>query len=489
MKELARGKTREAAAAVGNMSSRTLRTYLRDGRLPGDRRLPHDWLTRTDPFAEVWPAVAAMLNDEPGLLPITLFQHLQRQYPGRFPDGQLRTLQRRIKRWRALEGPAKAVFFAQEHRPGEIGASDFTNMNALGITINGEPFPHLLYHFTLTYSNWEAGMPCASESFESLSEGLQQALWQLGGIPQRHRTDSLTAAVRQPHQPDTFTRRYDALLTHYGLAGEHTRPRHPNENGDIESRNGHLKRTVEQRLLLRGSRDFISNSEYERFLAELFASLNSSRREKVAQERACLRPMPATRLPAFSVFDVRVGAGSLLRVKNHAYSVPSRFCGEIVRVHLFSDRLEVWYAQRRILEIPRVLGNERASIRYADLLDALERKPGAFANYRYREFMFPNSRFRQAYDTFLTEIPRHAAKSYLALLRLAVNYGESRVDDALRVVLDREEVLTVESIRTLVASAEVPLPPPTAVTIMPVDLRLYDGLLYEAHEEACAWTR
>ena len=102
-----------------------------------------------------------MVEANPGLEAKTLFEALQREHPGRFADGQLRTLQRRLKHWRATEGPGREVFFAQQHVPGRLGQSDFTHMSELGITIGGQSFPHLLYHFVLTYSNWETAS-CAT---------------------------------------------------------------------------------------------------------------------------------------------------------------------------------------------------------------------------------------------------------------------------------------------------------------------------------------
>jgi hypothetical protein len=162
------------------MDSKTARKYLRDRRLPSERRQKHTWRTRPDPFAETWEEIRQLLTVEPELQSKTLFEHLQRTYPDRFPDGQVRTLRRRIKYWRATEGPPRKVFFAQEHRPGELCQSDFTHCRELGVTINRQTFPHLIYHFVLTYSNWETGTICYSETFESLSEGLQNALWELG---------------------------------------------------------------------------------------------------------------------------------------------------------------------------------------------------------------------------------------------------------------------------------------------------------------------
>ena len=210
--------------------------------------------------------VVEQLEANPGLQAKTLFEWLQRKYPGRFQDGQLRTFQRGVKRWRATRGPQKEVFFSQVHQPGRLCASDFTFMNDLEVTIQGQPFDHLLYHFVLTYSNWEWATICFSESFESLSEGLQEALWQLGGVPDRHRSDRLSAAVNNLSDRREFTPRYQALMNHYGLTMEKTNPRQAHENGDVESLHRHFKKAVEQALMLRGSRDFESREEYETFL-------------------------------------------------------------------------------------------------------------------------------------------------------------------------------------------------------------------------------
>jgi hypothetical protein len=214
------------------------------------------WRTRQDGFAEVWPEIAAQLSANAGLEAKTLFAALQRQYPERFVDGQLRTLQRRIKRWRASEGPPQEVYFVQEHRAGELCESDFTHLTELGITIAGQAFPHMLYHFVLTYSNWETGTICHSESFASLSEGLQNALWELGGVPLLHRTDRMTAAVNNLTERAEFQKSYQALLRHYNLEGRKIQTGQPNENGDVEQRHYRFRRALDQALMLRGSRDF-----------------------------------------------------------------------------------------------------------------------------------------------------------------------------------------------------------------------------------------
>jgi hypothetical protein len=231
---------------------------------------------------------------------------LQRRFPGRFPDSQLRTLQRRLKQCRAVAGPAKEVFFAQVHEPGRLGASDFTHCSSLNITIAGVPFPHLIFHFVLTYSNWETGTICFAESLESLSEGLQNALWELGGVPQIHRTDRLTAAIPPGAEGQAFTQRYQALLRHYGLKGQAINAGCGHENGDAEQSHRQFKRALDQALMLRGSRDFPRQEDYAAFVAHLFRQLNSGRQARLAEELAVLRPLPARRLEACRRLRVRV---------------------------------------------------------------------------------------------------------------------------------------------------------------------------------------
>ena len=484
MKLVKTGEPLSRAALKTGMDEKTARRYRQGGQLPSELRTPHTWRTRPDPFVGVWDEVRAMLEANPGLQANTLFAELQRREPGQWPDGQLRTLQRKIKAWRALEGPGKEVFFPQRHRPGEVAASDFCHLTSLGITLARQPFPHLLYHFVLTYSNWETGSVCFSESYESLAEGLQAALWELGGAPQRHRTDSLSAALHaltRGDGPEAFTARYQGLLNHYGLLGERIQPGKAHENGDIEQRHHRFRVALDQALLLRGHRDFAARQEYERFLRSLFTQLNSGRQDRLAEERPLLRPLPARALDAARRLQVRVGPSSTIRVVNNTYSVHSRLIGEAVEVRLGAEHLEVWYAQRCVHRLPRVRGREQYRIEYRHLIDWLVRKPGAFAGYRYREALFPTSRFRMAYDALAQVRPTSADREYLALLHLAAKESEQGVDDALRVLLGAGPP-SVADVTALVRSGRA-LPPATAITVGPIDLGHYDALLSRA--EGC----
>lgn len=479
MKYLQEQRSLGVAAAKSGMDEKTARKYRDLGKLPSELKAERirTWRTRENQFEEVWEMVKSFLGNNSGLEAKTLFEHLQRQHPGRFSDGQIRTFQRRVKHWRATEGPAREVFFPQVHKPGKLSQSDFTHMGKLGVTIGSVPFDHLIYHFVLTYSNWEAGTICFSESFESLSDGLQQALWKLGGVPEAHQTDRLSTAVNKPENPEEFTQRYQGLLSHYKLTGRKTNPASPNENGDVEQRNHRFKRALDQALMLRCSSDFATRKEYELFLEGLFAQLNSNRHDRFKEELAVLQPLPAKQLPACSKLMVGVGPSSTIRVKHNVYSVHSRLIREKVTVRLYAERLEIWHGQSHIENIPRLRGSGNHHIQYRHIIDWLVRKPGAFENYRYRSDLFPTSRFRMAYD----ELKQHhtvskASKEYLLILKLAAKESESAVDDALRFLFDRNRPISAETVENLFLSGQKPVPV-TDVRISAVVLHAYDCLL------------
>jgi len=380
---LARGKSLVEAARSAGMSLPTARKYWRCGKMPSEIRPQRNWRTRSNPFEEVWPEIEALIRDEPRLKAKTIFEELQTKYPGRFQDGQLRTLQRHLRQWRASDGPNREAYFPQIHRPGDIGASDFTDMSGLNITIAGQSFSHLLYHFVLTYSNWETASICFSESFESLAEGFQRAVWQAGGVPRRHRTDSLSAAVKNLSPKRDFTDRLCGLMLHYHVQPAKTNPRSPHENGDCESLHGHLKTAIDQALLLRGSRDFTSRAEYQAFLDGMFRKKNAGRSQRFEEEREALGSLPAKPLPFFGTVEVKVRNSSTICVRKNTYSVPSRLIGEEVTVRVFAEHLEIWYAQRCTERLPRLHGKRKHRINYRHVIDSLVRKPGAFENYRW----------------------------------------------------------------------------------------------------------
>ena len=465
------------AAAKAGMDRKTARKYRQAQRLPSqirDQAGGRGYRTRTDPFVEVWGEVEALLEQASGWEAKTLFEELQRRYPGRFGAGQLRTLQRRIKHWRATRGPDKEVFFAQHHVPGQLGASDFTHLTELGVTIAGQAFEHLVYHFVLTHSNWEHVTLCFSESFESFSAGFQNAVWGLGGVPAEHRTDRMSLAV-QASGSSFFTQRYQALMRHYQIQPQAINAGKGHENGDAEQSHHRFKRSLEQALLLRGSRDFPSQEVYVAFLHDLCARRNASRQERFVEEQKQLRPLPTRRLEAFRRVKVRVQSGSTIAVERNLYSVPARLIGEWVEARVYADTIEVWYGKRKEELLPRLRGRYKQRIDYRHVIEWLVRKPGAFAGYRYRAGLFPTSRFRWAYDMLAATASARAVREYLAILHLAARHGEADVDNALRRLFDTSTAVSVTAVEALLQEG-IALARLLEVTIESVDLSSYDEL-------------
>lgn len=486
MDQISRESTLSVAAAKAGMDEKTARKYRNLGQYPSHIQTPHIWRTRQDPFAEVWDEVALLLEMSPSLQAKTLFEDLQRRYPGRFSDGQLRTLQRHVKVWRATQGPPKEVFFPQEHVPGELSQSDFTCMNGIGVTIGGSPFDHLIYHFVLTYSNWETGRICFSESFESLSAGLQQALFELGGVPRAHQTDRLSAAIQDIGHRDIFTAPYRALLDHYGLEGRAIMADSPNQNGDVEQSHHRFKQALDQALILRGAREFESQDAYTAFLTDLFLKRNKGRKARFCEEVKLLRPLPVRRLETCKRLKVRVGPSSTIRVCHNVYSVDSRLIGESVDVRVYAEHIDVWYSCRCLERLPRLRGENRHLIQYRHIIDWLVRKPGAFSNYRYRADLFPTSRFRMAYDLLKKQhASKRADRLYLHILYLAAKQSQEQVERALNVLMCQDGLLCVEAVEAFLAQEQVPLSMPE-VSITPVDLTAYDTLLKGQGPEVAA---
>ena len=476
MEKLTETQNLTRAAMASGMDRKTARRYRDRGVLPSEAAPAHDWRTRPNPFEEVWAEVEALLSTSPGLRAKTLFDYLGRTYPGRFSPGQLRTLQRHVRAWRARKGPEKEVMFAQEHRPGELSASDFTHMSSLGVTLCGRPFPHMVYHFVLTYSNWESVTICPSESFESLSLGFQNAAFELGGMTVRHRTDNLGAAVKDLKDADAFRMRYAALMRHYGTAPEKIRPGESHENGDAEQSHYRFKDGVSQALMLRGSRDFDGASEYQDFLRAILKERNASRLARLAEDVAALRPLPSVRLAEHRVLDVPVSVFSTIRVLRNTYSVPSRLIGETVRVHVHAAHLEVFHGQVRMDTLPRLRGREAHRIEYRHIIDSLVRKPGAFAAYRYREDLYPTTTFRLYYDLLVKEHgTKRGVRQYLRILQLAAGQGEAKVEAALRDGL-QEGRAGFERVEMRTLSEHAP-DPVRLGRVAEVHLPTYDSLL------------
>lgn len=473
MKKLNEGETLDRAAMKAGMSENTARRY-RNGAPAKSARAPRTYRTRVDPFEAVWPEVEKMLEAAPGLEAKTIFARLQERPDNTFTEGQLRTLQRKIKRWRTEHGPQKEVMFPQVHRPGEYAQSDFTSMNDLGITIDGEPFDHLVYHLVLPYSQWETGMVCFSESFETLIGGFQRAVAELGRVPHKHRTDNLSAATHDLKDGRrAFNERYLGAMAHYGVEADRNTPGRAHENGSVEQAHYRFKRAVEQALLLRGTREFADRGSYEAFLREIFAARNKRRIAKLGDDLRGMNELPPMRIEDFRRERVTVTRFSTIRAAENTYSVSSRLIGEVVDLRLYAETIEVWHGERLVATMERQRGRGNVAIDYRHVIWSLVRKPGAFARYRYREALFPTLTFRRTYDALSERLGNAADVEYVRILHLAASTSESAVQRALDALLGRDDLRDYAQVRAAAAPEPIEVP---STTIDPPDLHAYDAI-------------
>lgn len=487
MEEMAKHAAVGLAAMKADMDRKTARKYVTAGKLPSEMKAPRDWRTRPDRFEEHWPEVEQRLREAPALEAKTLFELLVEEYPGRYVAGQLRTLQRRVRRWRAEQGPEKNIVLAQHHRPGEAAQTDFTWATELGVTLAGEAFLHMLCVVVLPYSNWTWATTCLSESMAALRRGVQRALFQLGRVPRYHQTDNSTAATHRiaggkgavlEGRKRLFNEDYLAMMRHFGMTPRTTAIGAKEQNGDVEASNGALKRRLEQALLVRGSRDFENVEAWQVFIDAVLRKANVARGHRVAEDLAAMRELDVAKLPEHVEELVRVSAWSTIRVQRCAYSVPSRLIGEWVKAWIFEDRLEVHFADKTELSCERLRGRNLRRVDYRHMIWSLVRKPGAFVRYVYREEMFPSLVFRRAYDAMQT--PHRGTQGdleYLRVLHLAASTLEADVEAALELLLAAGTAVTSDAVKALVVLArrsEVP-----AMAALAVDLRDYDALLLE----------
>lgn len=423
--------SQEIAAAKAGISVRSARRIERDASLPSQKPRRY-WRSRPDPFADVWDTeVVTMLANAPQLQAVTILRKLQDDHPGEYPDSTRRTLERRVRHWRAMSGPPKEVFFPQLHEPGARGLSDFTDMAELRVTIAGVPFEHRLYHFVLSFSRWEyANVVEGGESFEALSMGLQNALWQAGGCPREHRTDSLSAAFRNLADEDDFTVRYAALLEHYGMNGTRNNRGLGHENGSVESSHRYLKEAVDQALMLRGHRDFVDRAAYDEFLREVVMRRNRRNAAAFRLEREQLMDLPPRRTTDFVEEEARVTRCSTFTVRGILYSAPSRLIGHRLKVRVYGDRLDCYLSGALVHSTSRGsrAGDNRRALDYRHFIESLKRKPQAFKGLAFRDELFPREAYRRTWEQLEARLTqREACKVIVGLLELAALDGVEAV--------------------------------------------------------------
>ena len=477
-----KGKSQESAAAAAGMSVRTARKWESGGSLPSGLRGPRSWRTRPDPFAGVWEEeiIPLLERDEERILQATtLLELIESRHPGRFEPGQLRTLQRRMRDWRAVQGPDREVYFEQVHPPGREAQLDFTHATELGLRIGGAPFEHLLFEFVLSCSGWRWVCLAYGETFEALVDGLQGALWALGGVPEIARSDNLSAATHELKRSGerALNERFAAVLEHYRLRSTRIHPGRSHENGVVEQAHHRLKSALAQALVIRGSRDFETVAAYEAFVQETVERMNRPSLERLAEERPHLRPLPSSRVPAYTVYEVKVRKWSTIRISNKTYSVPSRLRGHTVEVRQYANEVEVVYGGKVVERMPRLRGGREHRIDYHHVIWSLVHKPGAFARYRYREELFPTPAFREAYDALVRFRGERADVDYVRTLHLAASTLECTVEQVLRELLAERVPFDYAAIRERAVPGK-PGIPQLATPEVP-DLGVFDALLAE----------
>jgi hypothetical protein len=418
------------AAAKAAISSATAYRFEQDHRLPP---AVHKVRTRRrpDPLADFFDTeVTPLLKAAPDLRAVAIFEEMQRRHPHLSP-GARRTLERRIRAWRAEHGADQEVIFRQTHEPGRQGLSDFTDMADLAVTIGGEPLDHRLYHFRLAYSGFEsAHVILGGESYVALAEGLQNALWILGGAPREHRSDSLSAAFHNlaADAREDLTRRYDALCAHYGMDPTRNNRGVAHENGSIESAHGHTKKAVKDALLMRGTHDFDSLASYRRFIDEIVSRKNAHHAKRIDAERPMLQPLPGQRTIDYEETIVTVTSSGGFTLRKVFYTVPSRLIGHRLRVRLYDDRLDLFIGGTELLTLKRgrvsASGKRDHIVDYRHVIHALRRKPMALLNLVYRDQIFPREAYRQTFDRLLEKLPeKSACRIMVDLLALAHERG------------------------------------------------------------------
>lgn len=470
MKERSKGTLRRAAMK-SNMCEKTARKYLQANDTGNkELRKPRTHRTRLDPFEAHWGEVVEMLEISPGLEAKTVMGYLLEQYPGVYKASQTRTLQRRVSDWRTEHGSSKVAIFRQTYQPGRQSQSDWTHMTSLNITIAGQPFDHLLYHFVMSYSGFESIMVCQTESFETLTKGYEKAVLEAGGVCLEHRTDNLTAATQACGNSRVFTSRWRDFTAHYGVLPTRNNPGESHENGIVEKSHDLFKKAVNQELLLRQSRDFRTSEDYLTFLNKIKDKRNFMRREKIIQDQACLLPLPEKGFNEATLLTVCVTPESLIHILSVVYSVPSRFIGSWLKAYVYRDKIDLFLGAKLVLTLPRVEAG--AVINYRHLIDSLIRKPGAFEAYQYQSHLFPNLSFRRAYDALKAD-GTSPSRRYCEILHLAKMEGEQNVTAAIDLLLETQELPLKSKLGALLST----LRPVPDVTVHTPCLEDYDVLL------------
>lgn len=489
MKYRTQGLTQEASSAKLGFCIRSGRTIEKGKHQTQKSKKMRGYKTRLSPLDNVWESdLIPLLEKNNDLQPKTLFLYLERKYQDSsgnplYKESILRTLQRRVSCWKAIHGKGKEIIFPQEHIPGVQGLSDFTHFDHAQIWISGKPFKHMFYHFRLVYSKWNyLKVISGGESFQALSEGLQEALYHLGGAPYEHRTDSLSAAFKNLNHEakEDLTTQYEALCAYYGMKPTRNNKGKKHENGSVESSHGRLKNRIAQELMLRGDSHFETIEDYEKWIHMIVASHNAKHCKNFDIEQQNLKPLPENKTVDFEIKSVKVTGLSILIVKGMKYSVPSQFSGHTLTLHIYQHKILCYLGSTFIFRLERKYREQHQShyvINYRHIIHALIKKPGAFRYCKYRNEILPNDVYRKIWKYIDETEPRDIApKKMLRILKLAVDYDcEDKLSLYLIDLIKDKQNLNIEIIESQFNNSNPSLP---VVEFQQHQLCAYDSLIY-----------
>lgn len=495
MKHRRQGKSQSEAAARTGISERTGRRIESHKHNNQKQRSLREYKTREDPLDGVWEKeLKPMLEQQSGLLPITLFEYLQDHYPGQY-DKALRTVQRRVKQWHGLHGKDQEVIFRQEQQPGQQALVDFTELKGITILIAGEALDFRLFHFRLAYSKWSyLKVIQGGESYTALAEGASEALKRMGAVPTELRTDSLSAAYRNltTIQAEDLTARYQAFCAHYGIVPTRNNRGKAHENGAVESPHGHLKRRIEQQLQMAFPKvmdhryPFDSIDQWQQFINAVVARHNRRNENLFREELTFMSPLPASTGVNYLEEQVKVSSTSTINIRRVVYSVPSRLIGERLRVHLYDNRLECYLGSAWAVTLQRLhlkkTGRGR-QIDYRHVISSLARKPMAFFHAELRDDILPNAIWRKLWQQGCQKLaPRQICHLIVGALELAaLHNNEDEVAQALQAILQNEPEPNLLLLQKRLGLASTTLPDASQPT-QQHNLEDYDALLGEGGE-------
>lgn len=480
-KEYRVSKNIKISALKTNMNRKTAAKYIKLSNTPSELVKNRDWRTHTDKLLPVWDQALSFLENNPDLEARHLFEHLLEMNPDQLQENQLRSFQRKVKLWRAQNGSEQEIYFDQKTTPGKMSQVDWLDMNKVNIIISGDHFKHKLVHFTLNHSNVESATICKSESLLSFKGGLRNFLYNTTGkAPEVMQIDNSSAATHRTDKDKikrVFNDEFLEILKYYNITPQKNNIRKPNENGVVESQNGHLRNKIEQALKIRGNKSFDDISDYKKFIDNIIAKLNKRRELKFKEELPFMNEIPHAPLPEYQEQYVTIRNRSIVNIKNITYSVPSSLIGLKLKAKIYEERIDLCLGQNIVYAFPRIIGGRSVFINYRHIINSLLRKPGAFENYKYKDELYPTDNFKKAYERLIEEKKnnqRSANLEYLRILKLAADNMEEDIDIALSLILaSKDSLLTIDTVTDLLMNKSIPKI--DDLEIIP-DLNIYDHL-------------